>query len=92
MSVHVKIPTPLRTLTAGQGEVAVEAATVGEALLKLNAEYGGLSDRILDQNGQVRRFINIFVNQDNIKDRDHLATAIQSGDTISILPSIAGGR
>jgi len=91
MSVNVKIPTPLRTLTAGKGEVEVEAATVEEAFQKLNAEYSGLGDRIFDESGQVRRFINVFVNEDNIKDKDNLATAIRSGDTISILPSIAGG-
>jgi molybdopterin synthase sulfur carrier subunit len=91
MSVNVKIPTPLRTLTSGKGEVFVEAATVEEAFQKLNAEYSGLGERIFDENGQIRRFINVFVNEDNIKDKDDLATAIQSGDTISILPSIAGG-
>ena len=92
MSVNVKIPTPLRTLTAGKGEVAVDAATVEEAFRKLNAEYSGLGDRIFDEDGQIRRFINVFVNEDNIKDKDNLATPIQPGDTISILPSIAGGR
>ena len=91
MSVNVKIPTPLRSLTACRGEVAVEAATVEEALRKLDAEFSGLAERIFDENGEVRRFINVFVNEDNIKDRDHLATAIRTGDTISILPSIAGG-
>jgi len=91
MSVNVKIPTPLRSLTAGQGEVSVEASTVAEAFAKLNEEYGGLGDRIFDETGEVRRFINVFVNQDNIKDKDNMETAIKSGDTISILPSIAGG-
>lgn len=91
MSVNVRIPAPLRTLTSGKGELSVEAATVEEALRKLNAEFSGLGDRILDENGQVRRFINVFVNEDNIKDKDDLATVIRSGDTISILPSIAGG-
>ncbi len=91
MSVSVKIPTPLRTLTDGQSEVSVEAATVEEALQKLRAEFGGFGEKVLDEDGQLRRFINIYVNEDNIKDRDDLATAIQPGDTISILPSIAGG-
>jgi molybdopterin synthase sulfur carrier subunit len=92
MSVNVKIPTPLRSLTAGQREIAVEAATVEEAFRKLGDEYSGLGDRIFDENGQVRRFINVFVNEDNIKDKDDMATPVKSGDTISILPSIAGGR
>ncbi len=91
MSVNVKIPTPLRTLTSGKAEVKVEATTVEEALTKLNDEYAGLGDRIVDENGKVRRFINVYVNEDNIKDRNDLATEIASGDTISILPSIAGG-
>ena len=91
MSVTVKIPTPLRTLTDGQAEVTVEAATVEEALYKLRAEFGGFGEKVLDEDGRLRRFINIFVNEDNIKDRDDLATPIQPGDTISILPSIAGG-
>jgi molybdopterin synthase sulfur carrier subunit len=91
MSVNVRIPTPLRTLTAGKGEVSVDATTVEEAFKKLDAEFIGLGERIFDESGQVRRFINVFVNEDNIKDKQNLATAIRSGDTISILPSIAGG-
>ena len=91
MSVNVRIPTPLRSLTAGKAEVPVEAATVEEAFRKLNEEFAGLGDRIFDENGQVRRFINVYVNEDNIKDKKHLATEISPGDTISILPSIAGG-
>ena len=91
MSVNVKIPTPLRTLTSGKGEVSVEASTVEEAFARLNEEYSGLGERIFDETGEIRRFINVFVNEDNIKDKENLATTIQSGDTISILPSIAGG-
>lgn len=91
MSVNVKIPTPLRSLTSGQGEVKVEAATVEEAFRKLETQYSGLGDRIFDENGEVRRFINVFVNEDNIKDKAELATPVKAGDTISILPSIAGG-
>ncbi len=67
--------------------------TVTDAFCRdhLNDEYAGLGDRIVDENGKVRRFINVYVNEDNIKDRNDLATEIASGDTISILPSIAGG-
>jgi molybdopterin converting factor small subunit len=92
MSVNVKIPTPLRTLTSGQAEIAVDAATVAEALQKLNQEFGGLGDKIFDDEGQIRRFINVYVNEDNIRDRNNLATEVRPGDTISILPSIAGGQ
>ncbi len=91
MAVSVKIPTPLRTMTSGKSEVAVEAGTVAEALNQLTAQFGGLKDRLLDESGEVRRFVNVYVNEDNIKDRDNLATPIKDGDTISILPSIAGG-
>jgi len=91
MSVNVKIPTPLRPLTGGLAEVPVEAGTVGEALEKLNGEFTGFGDRIFDDKGEVRRFINVFVNQDNIRDRNNLGTPLRAGDTISILPSIAGG-
>lgn len=92
MSVNVRIPTPLRPLTSGQAEVAVEAATVAEAFRKMDAQYRGFQDRLLDEQGNVRRFINVFVNEDNIRDRKDLATEVKPGDTISILPSIAGGR
>jgi molybdopterin synthase sulfur carrier subunit len=91
MSVNVRISTPLRALTGGRAEVPVEAGTVGEAIRRLDGEFTGLGERILDDNGDVRRFINVFVNQDNIRDRDNLGTALRAGDTISILPSIAGG-
>jgi molybdopterin synthase sulfur carrier subunit len=90
MTVTVKIPTPLRTLTAGQAEVKVEGATVGEVLRQLDAQYHGFEERVLD-GAKVRRFINVFVNEDNIRDRNELDTAVKPGDTISILPSIAGG-
>ena len=91
MSVHVKIPTPLRSLTGGQAQVPVDAATVGEALEELSTQFSGFGDRVFDDKREVRRFINVFVNQDNIRDRENLGTELQPGDTISILPSIAGG-
>ena len=90
-SVTVKIPTPLRPLTSGQAEVKVEGATVGEILQKLDAQFRGFGDRILDDGKNVKRFVNIFVNEDNIRDKEDLDTEVKAGDTISILPSIAGG-
>lgn len=90
-SVTVKIPTPLRPLTSGQSEVKVEGATVGEILRKMDAQFKGFGDRVLDGDKNVRRFINVFVNEDNIRDRQELNTEVKAGDTISILPSIAGG-
>ena len=90
-SVTVKIPTPLRPLTSGQAEVKVEGATVGEILRKLDAQFRGFGDRILDDGKNVKRFVNVFVNEDNIRDKEDLDTEVKAGDTISILPSIAGG-
>jgi len=90
-SVTVKIPTPLRPLTSGQAEVKVEGATVGEILRKLDAQFRGFGDRILDDGKKVKRFVNVFVNEDNIRDKKDLDTEVKAGDTISILPSIAGG-
>ena len=91
MSVTVKIPTPLRPITAGLAEVKVEGATVGEVLRKLDAQYKGFGERVLEEGKNVRRFINVFVNEDNIRDKKELETEVKTGDTISILPSIAGG-
>ena len=90
MSVTVKIPTPLRPVTGGKAELHIEGKTVGEVLRTLDSQHRGFADRVLD--GQsVRRFINVFVNEDNIRDKKDLETEVKSGDTISILPSIAGG-
>jgi len=91
-SVTVKIPTPLRPLTGGQSEVKIEGATVGEVLQKMDSQFKGFGDRILDEGKAVKRFINVYVNEDNIKDKNELDTAVKNGDTISILPSIAGGE
>ena len=91
-SVSVKIPTPLRPLTAGQSEVKIEGATVGEVLQKMDLQFKGFGDRIMDGGKSVKRFINVFVNEDNIRDKNELDTEVKTGDTISILPSIAGGN
>jgi sulfur-carrier protein len=91
-SVTVKIPTPLRPVTAGQSEVKIDGATVGEVLRKMDAQFKGFGERVLDEGTNVKRFINVFVNEDNIRDKKELDTELKNGDTISILPSIAGGR
>ena len=91
-SVTVKIPTPLRPLTAGQSEVKIDGATVGEVLQKMDLQFKGFGDRIMDGGKSVKRFINVFVNEDNIRDKNELDTKVKTGDTISILPSIAGGN
>ena len=89
--ITVKIPTPLRPMTGGQSEVKLEGATVGEVLQKMNAQFQGFGDRVLDDGKTVKRFINVFVNEDNIRDKKELDTELKNGDTVSILPSIAGG-
>ena len=90
-SITVKIPTPLRPITAGQSEVKIDATTVREVLLKLDSQFKGFGDRVLDEGTTVKRFINVFVNEDNIRDKRELDTELKNGDTVSILPSIAGG-
>ena len=90
--ITVKIPSPLRPLTAGQAEVKIEGATVGEVLRKMDSQFKGFGDRVLDDGQTVKRFINVFVNEDNIRDKKELDTELKNGDTISILPSIAGGN
>ena len=91
-SVTVKIPTPLRPMAGGQAELKIEGATVGEVLRNLELKYKGFGDRVLDDGKSVKRFINVFVNEDNIRDKKDLETEVKNGDTISILPSIAGGN
>src|SRR6476620_5126520 len=91
-NVTVKIPTPLRPITGGQAELKIEGATVGEVLRKLDAQFKGFGDRVLDDGKNVKRFINVFVNEDNIRDKKELDTEVKNGDTIMILPSIAGGK
>jgi sulfur-carrier protein len=90
-NVTVKIPTPLRPITGGQSELKLEGATVGDILRKLDSQYKGFGERVLDEGKSVKRFINVFVNEDNIRDKKNLETELKNGDTVSILPSIAGG-
>ena len=91
-SVTVKIPTPLRPITGGQSELKIEGATVGEILRKLDSQYKGFGERVLDDGKSVKQFINVFINEDNIRDKRDLDTEVKNGDTLSILPLIAGGK
>lgn len=91
MAVIVRIPTPLRSLTGGSEEVAVEqAANVAEVIDSLEAKHAGMKDRLLDEKG-VRKFINIYVGEEDIRFLDGLRTAVKDGEQISIVPAIAGG-
>jgi MoaD family protein len=87
----IRIPTPLRKLTAGKEEVAATGKNVGELLKDLERQYPGISERILDEKGAVRRFVNIFQNDEDIRFLQNLDTPIKDADEISIVPAIAGG-
>tara|TARA_B110000438_G_scaffold175689_1_gene167868 strand:+ start:45 stop:320 length:276 start_codon:yes stop_codon:yes gene_type:complete len=91
MAVIIRIPTTLRPLTAGQPEVEVDAGTVGEAIAALDAAHPGFTSRILDESGALRRFVNVFVSDDDVRFLDGLATAVPEGGTIAIVPAVAGG-
>ena len=90
MAVTVRIPTPLRTLTGGQDEVSANGATVAEVIDNLEANHPGMKDRLCDEKG-VRRFVNIYHNDEDIRFLDNLQTELKEGDTLSIVPAIAGG-
>ena len=92
MAVTVNIPTPLRKLTNNESEVSVEAGSVGDLVDALDASYGGIAEKLLDEKGDIRRYVNVFVNDEDIRFLDGKGTALQDGDNISIVPAIAGGR
>jgi len=87
----VRIPTQLRTLTGGAGSVEVHGATVGEALNQLDAAHPGLAERLFDDDGALRRFVNVFLADEDVRFLDGLATPIEPGQTLSIVPAVAGG-
>ena len=91
MSVSVRIPTTLRTLTAGKSEVALDGPTVRDVLGNLDAAHPGFSQRLLDDDGNLRRFVNVFVADDDIRFLDGLDTPVPDGETVSIIPAVAGG-
>lgn len=88
---RVRIPTPLRKYTQGREEVAVDGATVGAVIDALEQSCPGIKERICDDAGKVRRFVNVFVGEEDIRFVDGLATPVKDGDEISIVPAIAGG-
>jgi sulfur-carrier protein len=91
MSVTVRVPTQLRTLTAGQGEIEVEGSTVGEALKALDAAHVGFAERLFDDTGNLRRFVNVFVADEDVRFLSGLETPVSAGQTVSIVPAVAGG-
>ena len=91
MSVTVRVPTTLRTLTAGASEVSVEGETLAGVLDALESAHPGFKERLLDDEGQIRRFVNVFVADDDVRFLDGLDTAVPDGETVSIIPAVAGG-
>jgi molybdopterin synthase sulfur carrier subunit len=90
MSTIVRIPTPLRTLTGGQDEVPAEGKTIADLIADLEKRHPGIRDRLLDDKG-VRRFVNIYVGEEDIRFLEGLKTELKAGDSVSIVPAIAGG-
>jgi MoaD family protein len=90
MAVTVRIPTPLRTLTGGEEQVSIEGSTVQQVIENLEKKHPGVRDRLLDEKG-VRRFVNIYVGDEDIRFLDGLETALKGGEEVSIVPAIAGG-
>jgi molybdopterin synthase sulfur carrier subunit len=91
MPVTVRIPTPLRKFTGGAESVAADGETIAAVVQDLDRRHTGLKDRICDENGKVRRFVNVYVNGDDIRFLSSLDTPVKDGDEISIVPAIAGG-
>ena len=91
MSVSVRIPTILRTYTGGESEVSAEGANLAEVLEDLDSKFAGIKGRILDEDGKLRRFVNDYVGNDDVRFQDDLATPTPDGTEISVIPAVAGG-
>jgi molybdopterin synthase sulfur carrier subunit len=92
MPVTVRIPTPMRAMTKGVADVKAKGDTVEDLIVDLERQFPGLRDRLLDETGELRRFVNIYVNQEDIRFLDNKATILKEGDEVAIVPAIAGGR
>ena len=91
MPVKVRIPTPLQKLTHDQEEIDLRAASIRELIDSLESKYPGIKERICDESGNVRRFVNIFLNDEDIRFLEKESTSLKEGDVVSIIPAIAGG-
>jgi sulfur-carrier protein len=91
MAVTVRIPTQLRTLTGGASEVPIGAGTLSEVLAGLESAHPGIAERVLDDDGKIRRFVNVFVAEEDVRFLDGLDTAVTDGQVVSIVPAVAGG-
>ena len=91
MPTKVRIPTPLRKLTNNEDLVDIGAADIGAAIKELQVRFPGIQERLIDESGAVRRFVNIYVNEEDIRFLQNLQTPLKDGDEVSIIPAIAGG-
>jgi sulfur-carrier protein len=91
VSVSVRVPTILRAYTQGVSEVSVEGSTLSEVLESLDSSYPGIKSRVLDDSGELRRFVNVYVDNDDVRFADGLQTNIKDGGQVSIIPAVAGG-
>lgn len=92
MPITVRVPTPLQKLTKNQAEVKTDAASIKELIEGLEKDFPGFKDRICDETGKIRRFINIYVNEEDVRFLQQDQTALKDGDEVSIIPAIAGGQ
>jgi molybdopterin converting factor small subunit len=91
MAIQVLIPTPLQKFTGDQATVSLEASSVDELIVALDGSFPGLKERLCDEQGKLRRFLNVYVNSEDIRFLDNQATALKEGDEVSIVPAVAGG-
>ena len=91
MSINVRIPAPLRRLTNGQDKVSAGGATVSEVIANLDGQYPGIGERLCDESGELRNFVNLYVNGEDVRFLDGLGTSTNDGDEVSIVPAVAGG-
>ena len=91
MAVNVRIPAPLRPLTGDQELVSLEGATLGDVVQNLEASYPGMRERLCEEDGELRRFVNVFVNGEDVRFLSGLASELAEGDEVSIVPAVAGG-
>ncbi|MFT4864712.1 MAG: molybdopterin synthase sulfur carrier subunit [Ilumatobacter sp.] len=91
MAVNVRIPTTMRPITGGDKQVSLEPGSLSEVIAALEAKHPGMGERILDENGALRKFVNVFVDDDDVRYLNGLDTAVQDTWTVSIIPAVAGG-
>ncbi|MBA2725868.1 MAG: MoaD/ThiS family protein [Actinobacteria bacterium] len=92
MSISVRIPTQLRSLTSGDSEVTTSGGSIGEVVASLEVSYPGIRERLLDDSGAIRRFVNLYLNDEDVRFLQGVETPVPDGATLSIIPAVAGGQ